>query len=990
MSNENLYEFITGQFQQVTRILQFPAGTGLAHIRDTNRVKLLAYDIEIWDAETAGIQLILDTDYTLAYIDSNISDIEGFTVWGGYQVITPAYQDVNLYITAKIVGGYTTRPYRPTFETITADGTFTPTSVDDSVFVETASGAVALALADGTYKNQRAAVICSGENTVTISGTGFDDVSYTDIAVQFVWSGSGWLQLGGAGGGGGGMGIGEVAWFSGAGAIDGNKLVCDGALYDPAVYPGLFAAIGTTWGGDGVATFGVPNLQGKHPGAVGTSEIDGRTKGDPTAVIGNYVEDKFQGHWHDAAYGVSGSGANGFVGGNAGSVTTPIVNVSNIEGPVTDGTNGTPRTGTHTDVSRAIGRWVIQAFDTVQIVPGDPALIKDFVAVYDNPDPQTNIVTSVPNTWADGIFYFGVSFIYGGTEVRANGTMAVASDGLDRSAIITVDQIGNASRLLVIQDGATNTFQVTAQGADFTSLSFVGIARFEDTASDQQLNPPVDGWELKYKDYTNTSDVINSWGDGTYKFIIRRNPQEDNWYSVFLYLNSEEMNAGDLMYSSSCLTTSYLRIGYNYTNNSFQCVENSADDFQIAEIWKFNSLVNVLHSYVPDPRSVAQKDWVPIYDEPTNTTQSITLPVEDGIYQMVLKFNTGTGNYTALFHIDNTKTICNGVWASSNGGNYTTATGVWNTLDAGFDIVKILKWQDSQASDAPRTVLDDGWETLYEDFTSTNNQKTLSVEDGFYEVTIRADDNGSTYTGDAVVKSTTPVAGFVWSQNDAGTYNISSGVWDSGSAAFAIARIRKFTGLLRIYSQVVTNTSEGSNITNAVIDTDAGDVDCTSYFTDTTQDRVVKLTNDGTNGNHLTNCPNSIEIGDGKTVQFYYNLGWRYEDVCIEELQGTTGFNTINVGTWTLKKWAGGRFTMNGEITTPDSPFILTMPVTQVGSYRSFAGNIVNSAASSRIVIFDSAGTVGTALKWRTVNASNANVDINNVFRFESRWKTGV
>ncbi|OQS36686.1 hypothetical protein B0T40_09850 [Chromobacterium haemolyticum] len=47
-------------------------------------------------------------------------------------------------------------------------------------------------------------------------------------------------------------------------ALPAGWLRCDGSLLSRATYPALFAAIGTTFGaGDGVTTFGVPDLRGE-------------------------------------------------------------------------------------------------------------------------------------------------------------------------------------------------------------------------------------------------------------------------------------------------------------------------------------------------------------------------------------------------------------------------------------------------------------------------------------------------------------------------------------------------------------------------------------------------------------------------------------------------------------------------------------------------------------------------------------------------------
>ena len=59
-----------------------------------------------------------------------------------------------------------------------------------------------------------------------------------------------------------------------------NYLPCDGRLMSVADNNALFALLGTTYGGDGVTTFALPNLNGRIP--VG----EGQGKGLQTYVIG--------------------------------------------------------------------------------------------------------------------------------------------------------------------------------------------------------------------------------------------------------------------------------------------------------------------------------------------------------------------------------------------------------------------------------------------------------------------------------------------------------------------------------------------------------------------------------------------------------------------------------------------------------------------------------------------------------------------------------
>ncbi len=62
----------------------------------------------------------------------------------------------------------------------------------------------------------------------------------------------------------GGKLIGEVFWFAGQNPPTG-ALLCDGQSVNSGDYPALYAAIGTTFGGDGNPMFAVPDLLGRMP-----------------------------------------------------------------------------------------------------------------------------------------------------------------------------------------------------------------------------------------------------------------------------------------------------------------------------------------------------------------------------------------------------------------------------------------------------------------------------------------------------------------------------------------------------------------------------------------------------------------------------------------------------------------------------------------------------------------------------------------------------
>ncbi|MBR7783426.1 phage tail protein [Undibacterium luofuense] len=63
--------------------------------------------------------------------------------------------------------------------------------------------------------------------------------------------------------------IGEIRIFGGNYAPDG-WLLCNGQSLPISGYEPLFALIGTTYGGDGVSTFNIPDLRGRLPVGMGS------------------------------------------------------------------------------------------------------------------------------------------------------------------------------------------------------------------------------------------------------------------------------------------------------------------------------------------------------------------------------------------------------------------------------------------------------------------------------------------------------------------------------------------------------------------------------------------------------------------------------------------------------------------------------------------------------------------------------------------------
>jgi len=133
-----------------------------------------------------------------------------------------------------------------------------------------------------------------------------------------------------------------------------GHLIMNGDAVSRTTYAGLFGVLSTTYGiGDGSTTFNTPDMRGRFARMTdlgANRDVDKASRvacqtGGPTGdTTGACQDDTFQGHRHDAPP----TGAN--AGGGAGTVTNynNANSVTMILDPITDGVNGTPRTGLET------------------------------------------------------------------------------------------------------------------------------------------------------------------------------------------------------------------------------------------------------------------------------------------------------------------------------------------------------------------------------------------------------------------------------------------------------------------------------------------------------------------------------------------------------------------------------------------------------------------------------------------------------------------
>ncbi len=144
--------------------------------------------------------------------------------------------------------------------------------------------------------------------------------------------------------------IGTIQMYGGAASPPG-WLLCNGASVETNSYPALYAVISTNFGSTNAAWFNVPDMRGifaKGAGTTTRAEGKNATNGYYTAILGQYLQDKFQGHAHAIVQNiwVDAVGQNHYTDGGSVAINQSLPPIGS---PTTDNINGTPRTGTSTE-----------------------------------------------------------------------------------------------------------------------------------------------------------------------------------------------------------------------------------------------------------------------------------------------------------------------------------------------------------------------------------------------------------------------------------------------------------------------------------------------------------------------------------------------------------------------------------------------------------------------------------------------------------------
>jgi microcystin-dependent protein len=166
-----------------------------------------------------------------------------------------------------------------------------------------------------------------------------------------------------AGGGTGGfdsMPVGSwVGWHS-TSTIPSDFILGEGQAVSRTDYAALFAVYGTKFGaGDGSTTFNVPDFRG----VVQRGLDNGRGfDSEANRVIGSTQTDTLQGHFHDFAPNLNDGSVNGFTisSNNKAQDNVTFNNYGTVRQPITDGTNGTPRTSSETRMKNIAVAYIIK------------------------------------------------------------------------------------------------------------------------------------------------------------------------------------------------------------------------------------------------------------------------------------------------------------------------------------------------------------------------------------------------------------------------------------------------------------------------------------------------------------------------------------------------------------------------------------------------------------------------------------------------------
>lgn len=167
--------------------------------------------------------------------------------------------------------------------------TFTIPGSQVAANADTPAGTVPAVAATNAYSTATDAAMAANSLTTTLQPAGATNVTPQNnmqpyLGLNFIIGMQGLYQ------GAEEPYLGEIRMIAGTRLPDYDWLPCDGRLLSIAEYDALYALLGTTYGGDGVNTFALPDLRGRIPVGVGqgpglSNYALGQTTGTETVTL---------------------------------------------------------------------------------------------------------------------------------------------------------------------------------------------------------------------------------------------------------------------------------------------------------------------------------------------------------------------------------------------------------------------------------------------------------------------------------------------------------------------------------------------------------------------------------------------------------------------------------------------------------------------------------------------------------------------------------
>jgi microcystin-dependent protein len=182
--------------------------------------------------------------------------------------------------------------------------------------------------------------------------------------------------------------VGQIVAYVGA-TVPSKWLLCDGSLVGINVFQELFAVIGTSYGGDGVSTFALPDLRLRFPFGAGMGwnlhttggannftiaeanlppvqiAVSGTTSTNTTGITATSTD---SGHTH-AVNNSYGLGVGAFLGTGGGGLGIDIANgTANITTTIADGGHAHTITGTTANLGVGTPVAILPSYSVVNYI----------------------------------------------------------------------------------------------------------------------------------------------------------------------------------------------------------------------------------------------------------------------------------------------------------------------------------------------------------------------------------------------------------------------------------------------------------------------------------------------------------------------------------------------------------------------------------------------------------------------------------------------